>query len=346
MSFNTTDNEIENRLGDYSIIPAVIDDKMVAILASSNKVKNAAKMASFLFRLSEGHIKGRMNSKNSYQEFNCPVIMTTETSIIDEMLPLQVDGQYCRVIEIVCKKGELTSSDKHANELNQFMKSQGGTIIEGFITVMMMCQRSDLEREYNRIRTSILNDLNKRRIPDRARNRIAMLLLAAELLKQVFNFEININNLKQLLVENIQIAFTKAETPENRYKQLVQYCINNISVFPDEKSKANKKQHLGLLQFNSVGRKELLVSGDVLNFILTGSEPQIYLEGLENNQEWKFAKTDKALDANTLNNVLSKWADKGYLNTGIKVSSKGARTERKTLFCKEGQELVYRIFIN
>lgn len=51
MSFNMTDNEMENMLGDYGIIPAIIDDKRVSNLETASKLRSASKMASFLFRL-------------------------------------------------------------------------------------------------------------------------------------------------------------------------------------------------------------------------------------------------------------------------------------------------------
>ncbi len=345
MSFNMTENEMENRLGDYSIIPAVIDDKMVSNLEAASKLRSASKMASFLFRLSEGHVKGRMNQINSYKEFNCPVVMTTETSIIDEMLLLKVDGQYCRIIEILCNKGELTGSAEDANRLDEFMRMQGGTIIEDFIAAVIKWNEVDLEVEYERIRTGLKEKLSERGIPSRAGNRIAILLLAAKLINRVFGWGVSVDKIEQLLINNVSIAYSKVKTPEDRYRQLVDYCNCYNEKFPDNSSKANKKEHLGLLRYNTAGKRELWVSRDILNFILTGREPQIYFDGLEDNQKWRFAETEKALDTSTFNNVLSKWGDKGYLNMKIKPSSVGARTEKNTLFHKEKQELAYHIFI-
>jgi hypothetical protein len=346
MSFNITDNEMENRLGDYGIIPAIIDDKMVSNLETTSKLRSASKMASFLFRLSEGHVKGRMNQINSNREFNCPVVMTTETSIIDEMLPLKVEGQYCRIIEILCNKGELTTSVEHANKLDEFIKMQGGTIIEEFIAAVIKWNECDLGIEYERIRMELKEKLSKSGIPSRAGNRIAIILLAAELINRVFGLGVRVDKIEQLLIDNVSVAYSKANTPDDRYMQLIDYCTKYRERFPDNMYTAKKTEHLGLMQYNTAGKKELWVSSDVLKFILTGSNPQIYFAGLKDNTDWKFANTEKALDDSIYKTVLAKWVEKGYINMQIKASCKGARTEKNTLFHKEKQELAYHIFIN
>jgi hypothetical protein len=347
MSFNTTDNELERQFGKYQILPAVIDDKLVGEFGEISEKRTAYKLASQLFRLAEGHVKGRMNSKDSLIEYYCPIIMTAETSIVEAMKQVKADGQYHRIIEIHCDKGELTESIEHANKINEFLDNMGGVAAEPFIQYLMKRHsKESLMCKYMGFREEITACLTDKGINTRASNRIALIKLAAELLKECFQLEFHTQDITELLITSCQNAYEKADALQEQYKNILSYCQKHSNYFVETCKKANIEQHLGLIKSDETGRKVLQVSGETLSFILTQKEPQQYLDYIKENNITTVSEEKIKINSLNVVELIRMLRDKGYIKTNLAKTSKDALTTKVTLFTGDKQVPVYTIYLD
>lgn len=364
MSFNSTDNEMERKFGQYKILPAVIDDKLVSISGEVNEKRSASKLAEQLFRLSEGHVRGRMNSKDSLLEYNCPVIMTSETSIVEAMAQTNTFGQYHRFIEIQCKKGQLTQDEEHANQIEALLEETGGVAGERFVQYFMnrYSSKEELTSQYYRVRGGVIKILKSRGISVRAANRIAMIMLAAELVKECFRININLGQMQELLLNSMEKAYVKAQSLDKYYIKFIDYCNNHPQCFVSNVKEGEVMKHFGHIKKDETGRIIAQLQTKTINFIFTGKEPEEYFKWLEIEKEQK--ENDKDCDgmntkpnkgsitditkisSNEFNNIISKWNERGYLKRDLAKTSKGARTTKVVLFSKEKQDPVYTIYMD
>lgn len=79
--------------------------------------------------------------------------------------------------------------------------------------------------------------------------------MAAELINRVFGLGVRLDNIEQLLIDNVSVAYSKANTPDDWYMQLIDYCAKYRERFPYNMHTAKKTEHLGLMQYKYSRKK-------------------------------------------------------------------------------------------
>lgn len=351
VSFNSTDNSIEETMLNYKTVPFVIDDKL-ARSRGQTQDQLARELMDYVFRMSTSHLKGRMNSNKSFSKIYCPVITSTEESMVNLLRTAgEKKGQFYRIIEIPCEPGQLTNSSEHAIKINEFCTSNYGIAMEYFSKWFMQnnLYGNELYRLYNDFRRQMTTEFRSVDGTGRMANRAAIIILSAKLFEDCFKLGIGLDGIKTLLLDSAEASFAKRDQSEVCYDRVQEYVLKHPSVFAKSRHEAETSMHLGLYRKNDQSNMEIVVSRDVLKYILSGKSPHDYLVTIKRNEKGEQAdNTDgqgNFIEEFELTRVVMEWYSKGYL---LSASTSGGKLyyERKvTVFSGKGQERCYIIKI-
>lgn len=344
-TFNTTENQMEKEMAVYKIIPAIMDDKLVGLNKESTRKKSDS-IVNDIFRYASGHVKGRMHDKESFVSYYSPVLITTEKSIMKLIKSKSSEGQYFRMFEIPCEPGELTKSIEHSNELGEFFKNNYGYGGEEFARWAMQNDifGDKLKKIYNKWREKVVSDFNGIGYAARMSNRMAVLMLAGELLNDCFEFNINLDNIQSLLMDSVKVAFSIAKEKEYYLEKLIKYIKEYRGYFADSRNDCEIGKHLGLYKQNSYGRFELNATRETIQYMLSGKEPTDYLEhqlSVEKGEKFETPNNKiKPMLVMDFTNLLRDWREDGILISGRTSGSTTTLTTQKTIFKNDKQRKV------
>lgn len=347
MTFNSTENNTEKEMARYQMLPMIMDDKLVGVSTDDSK-RQCREIINAIFRYATGHMKGRMNDRDSLSKHYCPIIISTEESITDIMKSTNTKGQFFRMFEIPCQQGELTSSKEHSKQLEQFMRSNYGLAIEAFAQWLMQnnIYGDILKDKFYELHDKVVDAFGKVEYADRMANRISVIMLAGELLNDCFDFKINLDGVLHLLIESVNLAFGKAFEEDIHLKSLKKYIGAYPEYFAECRGDCSRYKHLGQYKSNEFGNKELWIEPSALRYVLSDKEPKDYLDYLGKEIEGKrfeTAKKKKPVEQNGLSQILRTWRSKGYLISGRKSGITTTLTSQVTLFNDSKQTNIYII---
>lgn len=331
-TYNATDNKIEAQMAEHIVIPNVIDDKMVSSIGLTKK-RLKADLLKFVFRFVSGQVKGRLNdseNKASYKIF-APTIITAEESIVEKMIGAETNGQFSRIIEIPCKRGELTNSREHCRQLENFMSNYAGVGAEAFVQWILKkgLHGNKLKEKYEewieKINYGVLGTTD---MGSRVANKVGILMLGADLLNQCFGLGMSIDNIQRTLEDSICGIQKKTNFADKAYEHLCQYVRDNRNRFVDRcadckrgEDDDDKAGHLGHYKTrDSVKdntKKEIWILGTGLEEIFSN------------------------FDDVKLSDILDDWYQTGIIIHGTEKEQR--RTFRKTLYNNKKQDHVYII---
>lgn len=348
-TFHLTENKAEKEIADYRILPVVMDDKLVGI-AGKNQEEQCNVLVNNIFRYATGHVKGRMNDKDSLAECYSPIILSTENSIIDLMKSSSSKGQFYRIFEISCRRGELTSSIGHSRKIEKFMRSSYGVAGERFVQYLIRNNMygNKLKDKFYKWHDEIIRDFEEAGYADRDRmaNRMAVIILAGELLNSCFTFGIDLKKVQELLMGAVKAAFDKANEEYDCIKGIQEYINKYKEYFADSRKNCDKYRHLGQYRKNQYGYYELAVCKEALCYILSGKEPKDYLDYLmakDKGEKFEVSKKAKPMKPTGLLEMLRSWRDKGILTSTRVSAGTKTLTIQETLFNNDRQHNVHII---
>jgi hypothetical protein len=349
MTFNSTENRMETQLAEYRILPAIMDDKLIGINGESEK-RRSFTVINHIFRYAAGHVRGRSLDKQSFTKYFCPIVISSEESIIDMLNSGKPKGQYFRILEVPCERGELTKNKEHSKQLEKFIRNNYGFAGDKFAEWLLSEQMygDKLKDKYFEWHRKIDNDLGDTEYSSRMANRIAVILLAGDLLNKCFDFGINLESIQKLLIDSVTIALGKANKTISYIEQIKAYLDRYRKYFANCRNNSNPHEHMGLYQKNQYGLYELSVRPKALEYILSGKHPKDYL--FYTQQDSKGDKFDTQQIVTPMITIellpmLREWKKKGILVSGRDSGKTHTLTSQKTLFKNEKQQNVYIIQI-
>lgn len=326
-TYNATDNKIEAEMAEFTVIPMVIDDKMVNSIGASKR-RVMSDMVKFIFRFVTGRVKGRLHDANckSYEKIYGPTVISTESSIADKLLEAEINGEFSRIIEIPISRGELTESSTHARQLDKFISRYAGLGAEAFVQWLFQKDLvgEKLTEKYEEW-VDTLNDgsLGNNPVTSRVSNKVGVIMLAADLINSAFELGMDIARIQKTLENCIMEVKEKTEFADRAYEEFLKYCKDNIKRFAKSSSECVEgdddsiESYIGHYKMNEKGSWEVWILGKGL-------------EKVFNNYE----KAD-------LDMILSSWKRSGIITSGREKESR--RTTRLTFYKKQRQKNVYII---
>jgi len=326
-TYNATDNKIEAEMAKHVVVPYVIDDKLVTSIGTSKR-RLVSELVKFVFRFVSGQVRGRLNDSKyeSYEKIYSPTIITAESAIADKMIGVDASGQFSRVIEIPCSRGELTGSKEHCEQLEEFISSYAGIGGEAFIEFLFRegLLAQILKEKYEAwVKMINAGVLGRSYIGSRVANKVSIIMLSAELLNQCFGLDMELSKIQETLENSVQDVNEKAKFADRAYEHLCNYVKNNFKRFAGECSECirsnddNPNAYIGHYK-NIKGQWQVWLLG----------------EGFE--EVFKEFKEVKNLET-----IVESWKNSGIIISGREKEKRN--TSKRTFYKDEAQKNVYII---
>lgn len=329
-TFNSTINRTEQVLAERFIMPVVVDDVLAGNNFSTDRTKQKV-ISNQIFRYSTGKLKGRLNQyENKY--FGAALV-SSETSLFQKMVGSETDGQFYRMIELHVKKGELTRDAAHAKKLDRLVRWNYG--LGAFELGKFMVEHdyvgTRLQMLYNEQHESLCGD-DRLIEHHRVANRLAIITMTAKLMNECFKLEIDIDALRNVLIESVLMAVEIPDMKAKAYYDLHKLILNNTTFFADKQESYDKQKHIGVYKVNEYGQHELIVETERISPLLRGVELEQILVGFGD-------KKVKQPPTKETQNILRNWCDRGWLIC----STRTHQLYKKLNMGVEKQVLVYNV---
>lgn len=336
MTWNTTPGYVDDMLRRRGIVPLPVDD--MSVVATSPR-----KQAEQVFALASGWTRGRHNEQAL--RYFCPIITSSETSLVDHMTNQETRGQLFRMLELEVKRGDLTKNLKHARALEAFMQNNYG--IGARKLGQFMVSNKLIDEELSRQHHAILEDLqNDKRLEhiERAANRLSVLVLTCHIINECFDLGINEQNFRYFIIDATQKMFKKADDYIKKYKEFKHIIQENITRFADSLDEYDDTQHLGVLDYNYFGNAMVLIETHRFEALVNGVDINFILEHKRHLKVEKDKKREQPIQQKTIDMVRF-WRAHGWVEC---LDEKQRHVRRRTLGGNQkvnGQTSVYEIII-
>ncbi|MCX7694245.1 MAG: DUF927 domain-containing protein [Caloramator sp.] len=213
-------------------------NKGMVIAIDESSAASLKEFSDIIYTLATGKNKQRLNADSELRKINSwstTIISTGENSLLENSN--KNTGLRTRLIEISINCW--TSSAENAERIKEIVLKNYGVagiyFVEKLINVSeeTLVQRFEviLDNVKNKIYTKIEN--KKFNIYERISKKIAVIILAAEFMKEFFDLEINIDKINEFLIENISIfnIENSVELEEKALDDLLNYITTNNHMF-------------------------------------------------------------------------------------------------------------------
>lgn len=221
-TFCATNNALLNLVASNAAHTIVLDE-----LATS-EAKNMRKL---LYQLCSGQDKMRLNTDSIMKEtkkFDSVILTTAEFSIIDDSAP---NGIKARVFEI---KDPLTSSAENSNIIKKTVISNHALLSDGF-SAFVLNHIEDIVVDYEKSKKELNDDFKAENgeLTARVFDKLAVILLTAKYVKNCFNFDFDINSIKQYIYKLEMQIRSESDIADKAFQHLMEYVIRNGNRFID-----------------------------------------------------------------------------------------------------------------
>lgn len=221
-SFCATNNALLNLVASNSAHTIVLDE-----LATSE----ANNMRKLLYQLCSGQDKMRLNTDGIMKEtkkFDSVILTTAEFSIIDDSAP---NGIKARVFEI---KEALTSSAENSNIIKETVISNHA-LLGGEFSAFVLNRIDGIVADYENAKKELYNDFKAENgeLTARVFDKLAVILLTAEYVKNCFNFDFDINGIKEYIFKLEMQISSESDIADKAFQHLMEYVIRNGNRFID-----------------------------------------------------------------------------------------------------------------
>ncbi len=306
-SFNATVNYTEQVMADRLLMPVIIDD----ILAGHHYKPEAAQqsfLSAQIFRYSTGKIKGRCNEKE--RQYYGASISSSETALFQKISGNGIDGQYYRMTELCVKKGDLTKDALHARRLDRFARNHygHGPEVMGRYMLEHDLVGDELANRYFEWTERLWKD-SRLKDYERVVNRLAVIMLTAEILNQCFELDLDMDTLLTVFIQNLERVFAYINISERSYQNLCTAVQDNRALFAAEPKDYDPLQHVGVILGGFYDHEELLLEPERFELLVNGVSPQSILENHCTSEK----KPKQLLTNHKLTDLLKDWRTKDWL---------------------------------
>lgn len=290
---NNTDNRLMQHLKNYYIIPMVADDKIRDMTSTDRR--NAV---NYIFNMASGQDRGRYSRKENItygREYFCPIISSTEISLVDLVIDTEVKGQITRFIEIDCDETPLTDSAAHCDKIYNFVREQYGVVGMEFAHQMIKEELFDskLNNKVEAWQMKIADKIGIENMGNRMSKPISIIMTVGEILNDVlkpYSVQFDLSAVEELLIKNVTTTLKKLKEPTDSYTILMGDVNNRSNLYKASATEYQAGIDMGaLVEENNI--KWVLLPKDNFNKIIPGNERVIL-------REWKRCSLIDALPDN------------------------------------------------
>ncbi len=304
-TYNATEIAINKRCMERMILPNIIDEGLGKKNSSAKDVMNY--LRNMVFDFSSGQTR-ETASRDSVKHF-CPVILSTENSLIEILSRSTSNGEFERLLELRIERGDLTS-DEDPDAITDFTAENYGVGAYEFGQYLtdheLGCK--EVRELYKAKRTEL-----ETRFPDfrRVSKRVALIIVTAELLNEALGLDMDTDAMVQVMMDSYKVAFGTKNDKVETYSHLVeivkQHADDFAKTFDTYRAEDSEESDcIGVIRTNRFGNAEVYVEYEKMVGILSGVDAEGLVSGDYSGAEYEKSKTE-------VSTVLDHWATKGWL---------------------------------
>lgn len=224
MSWNGTGNGIITRMKGNKGMPVAFDE------ISKCQIKD---MSSIVYTLADGRDKDRCNkdstikSVSEFDSWHTTIISTGEASLLSKCN--NNTGLKIRVFEF---DDVFTSSATNAENIKECIKDNYGHIAPKLAKAMIKIGHETLIRMHKKYKERFIDLCGRElKIIERIANNIAIILLSAKLMNDVFCLNLDIKAMAEYFMNNVQNNNSNRDLADEAYSKILEVVHSNKSKF-------------------------------------------------------------------------------------------------------------------
>lgn len=271
ISSNATELALSSRLTNAKGLVLLIDE-------STASAGSAWDMQKLLYNLSTGEDRYRCSPSGDLRlpkTFSGMVAVTGERSLF-QYVDSDLKGLRSRLLEL---RAVWSNDQNHAVRVEQAVRKNYGTagpLLINWLLHHKKCVAEEYEKMHEQLKLEMREEMKKHPaetgVLDRLLKTVAVLLISAAVLYEVFQFELNVVKMRDLLLNACKEALSEQSDAEKAYDAVMLYVSSHSTNFPQQ-IKGKYHQNLSVTNLWGVrvtsGMHELLwISSEKLEEIL------------------------------------------------------------------------------
>lgn len=235
-SFNGTDNALTNLMANNNGIPLVCDETSLSLMGTQ-------KLVNVLYTWAKNISKLKLDKESNPRPrstWATTIITTGEGSLIDQIN--QNEGIRARVFEF--KNIQWTQSAAHSNALVKGFSKNYGHGIEPFILHLLSYLPKEVEASWEDETDQMEAILPDSKFRNRVGKKFALIILTAKYLNKTFDFDLNIEAIRSLLVQQEEESIEERVIGPKVVEQLKEWLLMNQKHFVLNKVQPAESQQI------------------------------------------------------------------------------------------------------
>lgn len=238
INFNSTNNALIKFISDCNAHTVIIDEGGTSV---NNDYKN------LLYTICSGNDKLRLNTDGALKEtqnFSSFIITTAEFDIVDENAPKGIMARAFQINDTFTKSAENSDNIK-----TTVLRNYG---FAGIVFVRHLLEKINvLEEDYIKAKKILIEKVDiVQELTDRIISKFAILLVTASYIKEIFKFDINLEQFSKYLLKLENNIGLKAN-PEQKLMDIIsQFFVSNISRFKNGFKSDLVSNAMGMYEIN------------------------------------------------------------------------------------------------
>lgn len=235
-SFNGTDNALTNLMSNNNGVPLVCDETSLSFMGTQ-------KLVTVLYTWAKNVSKLRLDKNSNPKprsKWATSIITTGEGSVIDQVN--QNEGIRSRVFEF--KNIQWTKSAAHSNSLVKEFSQNYGHGVEPFIKTLLGYSKRDISNMLEKETKQMESCLPKSKFQNRIGKKFALIILTAKYLNETFGFDLNIEDIRSLLIQQEEESIEERVIGPKVVEQLKEWLVMNQKHFVLNKVQPAESQQI------------------------------------------------------------------------------------------------------
>lgn len=222
-SFNGTENALVSLVSNNNGLPIVCDETSLSLLPTP-------KLINLIYSWAKNVDKARSDKNGDVRKrsgWGTTIITTGEGSLVNQVN--QNEGLRARVFEF--KNLQWTKSANHSESLVEALSMNYGHGVQPFINHLSTFLPCEIQRNWKVEISKMTSLLPESKFKNRIGNKFALVSLTANMLNEIFDFGINVDAIRNLLVAQEQESLEERAIGPKAYEHLREWLLTNNSKF-------------------------------------------------------------------------------------------------------------------
>lgn len=222
-SFNGTENALVSLVSNNNGLPIVCDETSLSLLPTP-------KLINLIYSWAKNVDKARSDKNGDVRKrsgWGTTIITTGEGSLVNQVN--QNEGLRARVFEF--KNLQWTKSANHSESLVEALSMNYGHGVQPFINYLSTFLPNDIQRDWKVEIGKMISLLPESKFKNRIGNKFALISLTAKIINEVFDFGLDVDAIRALLVAQEQESLEERAIGPKVYEHLREWLLTNNGKF-------------------------------------------------------------------------------------------------------------------